>query len=150
LYLDIPPTEGLQGIVYLSSGLGGMSGAQAKAVEIAGGIGIIAEVDYSRIQTRYEQGWVSKISNDLEEIFNWVEIYRKEKRPISIAYHGNIVDIWKYVVENDITIELASDQTSCHAPYEGGYTPNGISFALILLSFCSSITSTSRLSPNLP
>ena len=79
LYLNIPVSEGLKGIVYISSGLGGMSGAQGKAIEIAGGIGIIAEVDYSRIKTRQEQGWVSKVSNNLEEIFNWVDKYKKEK-----------------------------------------------------------------------
>ena len=128
LYLKIPDSEGLKGVLYLTSGLGGMSGAQAKATEISGGIGVIAEVDDSRIKTRYEQGWVSKISSNLEEIFSWVEEYRKKKEPISIAYHGNIVDVWKYVVDNNIKVELASDQTSCHAPYEGGYTPVGLSF----------------------
>ncbi len=128
LYLKIPASEGLKGILYLTSGLGGMSGAQAKATEISGGIGVIAEVDDSRIKTRYEQGWVSKISSNLEEIFSWVEEYKKKKESISIAYHGNIVDIWKYVVDNNIKVELASDQTSCHAPYEGGYTPIGLSF----------------------
>jgi urocanate hydratase len=126
--LKIPDSEGLKGVLYLTSGLGGMSGAQAKATEISGGIGVIAEVDDSRIKTRFEQGWVSKTSSNLEEIFSWVEEYRKKKEPISIAYHGNIVDIWKYVVENNIKVELASDQTSCHAPYEGGYTPVGLSF----------------------
>jgi len=128
LYLNIPPTEGLKGILYLSSGLGGMSGAQAKAVEIAGGIGVIAEVDVSRINTRHEQGWVSKISDNLEEIFNWVDEYRKRGEAISIAYQGNVIDLWKYVVANNIKVELASDQTSCHAVYDGGYTPMGVSF----------------------
>jgi urocanate hydratase len=128
LYLNLPPTEGLKGIVYLSSGLGGMSGAQAKAVEISGGIGVIAEVDNSRIQTRYEQGWVSKVSGNLEEIFNWIEEYRKSGKPISIAYQGNVIDLWKYVVDNNLKVELASDQTSCHAVHDGGYTPEGISF----------------------
>ncbi|MFX1498502.1 MAG: urocanate hydratase [Promethearchaeota archaeon] len=128
LYLNISPKEGLNGVLYLSSGLGGMSGAQAKAVEIAGGIGVLAEVDMSRIQTRYEQGWVSKISDNLEEIFKLVDEYRKKGETISIAYHGNIVDIWKYVVDKDIKVELASDQTSCHAVYDGGYTPMGMSF----------------------
>ncbi|MFX0033982.1 MAG: urocanate hydratase [Promethearchaeota archaeon] len=128
LYLKISPKEGLNGILYISSGLGGMSGAQAKAVEIAGGIGVIAEVDFSRIQTRYEQGWVSKISDNLEELFTWVDEYRKKGEPISIAYHGNIIDVWKYVVNNNIKVELASDQTSCHAAWDGGYTPMGISF----------------------
>ncbi|NHJ25595.1 MAG: urocanate hydratase [Candidatus Lokiarchaeota archaeon] len=128
LYLNLPASEGLRGIVYLSSGLGGMSGAQAKAIEIAGGIGIIAEVDYSRIETRQKQGWVSKISDNLEEIFSWVDKYKQEKKEISIAYHGNIVNLWKFVVDNNIKIDLASDQTSCHAPYEGGYTPIGLNF----------------------
>ncbi|UCC19255.1 MAG: urocanate hydratase [Promethearchaeota archaeon] len=128
LYLNLPQDKGLYGILYLSSGLGGMSGAQAKAIEIAGGIGVIAEVDESRIRTRYEQGWVSRISDDLDEIFNWVGDARKSKRPLSIAYQGNIVDLWKYVVEKDIKVEVASDQTSCHAVYEGGYTPYQISF----------------------
>jgi len=128
LYLGIPPDEGLTGVLFITSGLGGMSGAQAKAIEIANGIGLIAEVDKSRIETRYEQGWVSKISNNLEEIFNWVEEYKRKKESISIAYHGNVIDIWKYVVDNNIEVELASDQTSCHAPYDGGYTPMNLSF----------------------
>ncbi len=128
LYLNLPQDEDLKGILYLSSGLGGMSGAQAKAVEIAGGIGVIAEVDESRIKTRHEQGWVSRISADLDEIFEWVDDARKSKRSLSIAYNGNVVDLWRYVVENNIKVELASDQTSCHAVYEGGYTPHQISF----------------------
>ncbi|MFX1376766.1 MAG: urocanate hydratase [Promethearchaeota archaeon] len=128
LYLKIPQNEDLKGILYISSGLGGMSGAQAKAVEIAGGIGVIAEVDESRIKTRYEQGWISKISDNLNEIFEWVEDARESGRRLSIAYHGNVVNLWKYVVKNNIKVDLASDQTSCHAVYEGGYTPFQISF----------------------
>jgi len=128
LYLDIPRDKDLSGIVYISSGLGGMSGAQAKAVEIAGGIGLIAEVDYSRIKTRHQQGWVAKVSGNLDEIMRWVDEYRKSKKPVSIAYHGNIVDLWEYCVTNDIKIELASDQTSCHDAYGGGYTPVGYTF----------------------
>ncbi len=127
-YLDVPQDKDLSGIVYVSSGLGGMSGAQSKAVEIAGGIGIIAEVDKSRIETRHSQGWVSKVSDNLDEIFKWVDEYRKSGETVSIAYHGNIVELWRYCVENDIKIELASDQTSCHAVYEGGYTPYQITF----------------------
>ena len=128
LYLGIPQDKDIAGKVFLTSGLGGMSGAQAKAVEIAGGIGIIAEVDMSRIDTRYEQGWLSKWSDDLDEIFDWIQEYRKSGKSISIGYYGNVVDLWEYVVKNEIPIELASDQTSCHAVYEGGYTPQGISF----------------------
>jgi urocanate hydratase len=128
LYLNLPWDKDLNGILYLSSGLGGMSGAQAKAIEIAGGIGVIAEVDESRIKTRYEQGWVSRISDDLDEIFKWVDDARKSKQSLSIAYSGNVVDLWRYVVDKKIQVELASDQTSCHAVYEGGYTPYQINF----------------------
>ncbi|MFX0023231.1 MAG: urocanate hydratase [Candidatus Hermodarchaeota archaeon] len=128
LYLNLPQDKDLGGILYVSSGLGGMSGAQAKAIEIAGGIGVIAEVDESRIKTRHEQGWVSRISDDLDEVFNWVDDARKSKQPLSIAYSGNVVDLWRYVVDKNYQVELASDQTSCHAVYEGGYTPYQISF----------------------
>lgn len=127
-YLGIPEDQDLAGTIYISSGLGGMSGAQAKAVEIAGGIGVLAEVDYSRIQTRLSQGWVSRVSNQLPEIFNWVDAARKSRTPLSIAYHGNIVDLLEYVNKHDIKAELISDQTSCHVVYEGGYTPVGLSF----------------------
>lgn len=127
-YLNIAQDKDLKSILYVSSGLGGMSGAQAKAIEIAGGIGVIAEVDESRIKTRYEQGWISRISDNLDEIFAWVEDARKAGRKLSIAYNGNIVNLWKYIVDNNIKVELASDQTSCHAVYEGGYTPYQISF----------------------
>jgi len=128
LYLGIPADKGLKGVIYLSSGLGGMSGAQAKAVEIAGGIGVIAEVDKSRIETRHKQGWLSKYSDDLEEIFNWVDDAKKSGTSISIGYYGNVVNLWKFIVENKIKVELASDQTSCHAVYNGGYTPYQVSF----------------------
>ncbi len=128
LYLGIPDDGDLSGKVFLTSGLGGMSGAQAKAIEIAGGIGIIAEVDKSRIITRSEQGWLSKYSADLAEIFHWVEEYRAKGEPVSIGYYGNVVNLWEYVVQNDIKIELASDQTSCHDAYGGGYTPQGVTF----------------------
>ncbi|MHA2251137.1 MAG: urocanate hydratase [Candidatus Kariarchaeaceae archaeon] len=127
-YLGIPDTSDLRGKVFLTSGLGGMSGAQPKAADIAGAISITAEVDISRINTRFEQGWIQRVSDDLEEIFKWVDEYRIKEESLSIAYHGNIVDIWQYVVDNSIKIELASDQTSCHAVYEGGYTPVGISY----------------------
>ena len=128
MYLKIPTQKDLAGVVYLSSGLGGMSGAQAKAVEIAGGIGLLAEVDYSRIETRHRQGWVSRISADLNEIAGWIAEFRESKKPVSIAYHGNVVDLWQYVLDHDIPIELASDQTSCHDAYGGGYTPAGLTF----------------------
>lgn len=128
LYLGIPEEEDLRGVVFVSSGLGGMSGAQAKAVEIAGGVGVIAEVDYSRIQTRYEQGWVSKISDNLDQIALWMDESRQKKETVSIAYHGNVVDLLEYIDKHDVEVQLLSDQTSCHAVYEGGYTPVGVTF----------------------
>ncbi|MGI6703749.1 MAG: urocanate hydratase [Clostridia bacterium] len=128
LKLGIPHDEDLKGRLFMTSGLGGMSGAQAKAVEISGGVGIIAEVDYSRIKTRHDQGWVKKISSDLSEVISIAHEYMNKKEPISIAYHGNIVDLLEYVVNNNIHIDLLSDQTSCHAAYDGGYCPQGVSF----------------------
>ena len=128
LKLGIPHDQDLKGHMFVSSGLGGMSGAQAKAVEIAGGVGIIAEVDYSRIKTRKDQGWVSKVSSDLDEIFTIAKEYIVKKQPISIAYYGNVVDLLEYIVKNDIKVELLSDQTSSHVPYDGGYCPQGLTF----------------------
>jgi urocanate hydratase len=128
LKLGVGDDEDLRGHIFVSSGLGGMSGAQPKAVEIAGAVGIIAEVDYSRIETRYKQGWVGKVSSNLEEIFIVAKEYINKKQPISIAYHGNIVDLLEYAVKNDKKIELLTDQTSCHAVYDGGYCPQGITF----------------------
>ncbi len=126
--LGMQGDQDLSGYLFVSSGLGGMSGAQPKAVEIAGGVGIIAEVDYSRIKTRHEQGWVGKASADLAEVFRWAKEAKAEKNPLSIAYYGNIVDLLDYAVENSIDIDLLSDQTSCHAPYDGGYCPQGLTF----------------------
>lgn len=126
--LGIAEDGDLRGKIFVTSGLGGMSGAQPKAIEIANGIGIVAEVDYSRIKTRLDQGWVSVASDNLEEIFRIVKEKVEKEERISIAYHGNIVDLLQYIVDNNIKIDLLSDQTSCHAPYDGGYAPMGISF----------------------
>ncbi len=128
LYLNIPEDKDLKGVFYVTSGLGGMSGAQAKAIEIAGGIGVIAEVDYSRIETRHSQGWVGKVSANLDEIAAWMQEYKEKGKAVSIAYHGNVVDLLEYLDQQNIYVELLSDQTSCHAVYEGGYTPAGVSF----------------------
>ena len=126
--LGINEEDDLKGILFVSSGLGGMSGAQPKAAEIAGAVSIIAEVDESRVTTRHEQGWVGKVSSDLKEVFRIANEYKSKKETVSIAYIGNIIDLLEYAVENDVKIELLSDQTSCHAVYEGGYCPQGITF----------------------
>jgi len=121
LKLGLDQKEDLKGHLFISSGLGGMSGAQGKAVEIAGGVGVFAEVDISRVKTRHEQGWVRMTSFDLKEVFDMANKYLKKKEPMSIAYIGNIVDLLEYVERNNIKVELLSDQTSCHAQYNGGY-----------------------------
>ena len=126
--LGIKDKDGLSGHLFVSSGLGGMSGAQPKAVEIANGVGIIAEVDISRIETRHKQGWVSLIAKTPEEAFKLADEHIESKKTTSIAFHGNIVDLLEYAVNNDKKVELLSDQTSCHAVYDGGYCPKGLTF----------------------
>ncbi|MDO5717460.1 MAG: urocanate hydratase [Tissierellia bacterium] len=128
LKLGIPNDGDLSGRLFVSSGLGGMSGAQGKACDIAGGVSIIAEVDKSRINTRLEQGWVLDMTDSCEEAFKLARNYMDEKKPRAIAYHGNIVDLLQYAVDNNIHIDLLSDQTSCHEAYTGGYCPQGIDF----------------------
>lgn len=128
LKLGIPQDEDLAGRLFVTSGLGGMSGAQGKAVEIAGGVGIVAEVDISRIKTRFDQGWVSEVSNSPEDAFKLAKEKMDAKEPCAIAFHGNIVDLLEYAVDENIHIDLLSDQTSCHAVYDGGYCPVGITF----------------------
>lgn len=126
--LGVPQDGDLRGHLFVSSGLGGMSGAQPKAADIAGAASIVAEVDYSRIETRHSQGWVQRITPHAGEAFEWAHDAMKRREPLSIAYHGNVVDLLEYAVEKNIHIELLSDQTSCHEPYTGGYCPAGISF----------------------
>ncbi len=126
--LGVKPDEDLCGHLFVSSGLGGMSGAQPKAADIAGAVSIVAEVDYSRIETRHSQGWVNHVTADMAEAFRLADKGLAERKPTSIAYHGNIIYLLEYAEKNNIHIELLSDQTSCHAVYEGGYCPAGISF----------------------
>ncbi|HZK00193.1 MAG TPA: urocanate hydratase, partial [Tissierellaceae bacterium] len=126
--LGIPDDKDLKGHLFVSSGLGGMSGAQGKAAKIANAVSVIAEVDQSRINTRLEQGWIDKSYDDLEQLFKDTHKAMEEKKAMAYAYHGNIVDLLEYVVENNIHLELLSDQTSCHAAYDGGYCPQGMTF----------------------
>ncbi len=129
LVLGVPKDEDLAGKLYVTSGLGGMSGAQGKAAEIAGAVSIIAEVDMSRIQTRYTQGWVSKVTESMPEALAWAREKLAAKEACAIAYCGNIVDLLEYLYEENVHIDLLSDQTSCHVPYDGGYCPQGLTFA---------------------
>ena len=128
LKLGLKADETLAGRLFVSSGLGGMSGAQGKAVEISGAAGIIAEVDISRIATRKSQGWVSHLATTPAEAFAAAAKAQKERRGSAIAFHGNIVDLLEYAVAHKIHIDLLSDQTSCHEAHDGGYCPQGISF----------------------
>ena len=127
--LGVPEDGDLRGKLFVTSGLGGMSGAQPKAVEIAGGVGIIAEVDFYRIETLRSQGWVKQVTDDCADAFARAAAACAAGESTSIAYYGNIVDLLEYAVNNRIHIDLLSDQTSCHVPYDGGYCPQGIDFA---------------------
>ena len=126
--LGIPDDGDLTGHTFVSSGLGGMSGAQPKAANIAGAVGIFAEVDKSRIETRHSQGWVDVVCEDLDEVFRLAQEKLDAKESISIAYWGNIVDLLEAAVERKFNIDLLSDQTSCHNVYDGGYCPVGLTF----------------------
>jgi urocanate hydratase len=128
LKLGISSDEDLKGKLFVSSGLGGMSGAQPKAAEIAGAVAIIAEVDKSRIETRKNQGWIQSVTDNPQKAFELAEKFKQEQLPYSIAYHGNIINLLEFAESNSIHIDLLSDQTSCHAVYEGGYCPVDISF----------------------
>lgn len=128
LRLGVADDGDLRGKLFISSGLGGMSGAQGKAAEIAKAVAIVAEVDQSRIETRHSQGWISQLAESPEEALNLALDAKEKGQSTSIAYHGNIVDLLEYVVEKNIPVDLLSDQTSCHNVYDGGYCPVGISF----------------------
>lgn len=128
LVLGIPNEEDLAGVLFVTSGLGGMSGAQGKACVIAGGVSIIAEVDESRIDTRYSQGWVTDVVKTCKDAYALAQKYLEKKEPRAIAYHGNVLDLLDYAIDHDLKIPLLSDQTSCHEPYTGGYCPQGLSF----------------------
>ncbi|MBN2410999.1 urocanate hydratase [candidate division KSB1 bacterium] len=128
LKLGIAENADLSGVLFVSSGLGGMSGAQGRAVEIANGVAVIAEVDPSRIQTRHSQGWVSLVTDSPEKAFKNAKQHQDKRQGCAIAFHGNVVDLLEYAVKNNIKIDLLSDQTSCHAVYDGGYCPQGLTF----------------------
>ncbi|VDI80469.1 urocanate hydratase [Mytilus galloprovincialis] len=121
-------TTDMRGKVFVTSGLGGMSGAQPKAATICGCISVTAEVSKEALEKRHNQGWVATIANNLDECISKIRHARRQKEAFSIGYHGNIVDLWERFVEEyentgDLLVELGSDQTSCHNPYLGGYYP---------------------------
>lgn len=120
--------EGLAGKLFVTSGLGGMSGAQPKAAVIAGAIGVIAEINPKAIHTRHSQGWVDEVFIGLDELIGRIRKAKQLKEVVSLAYQGNIVDLWERLAEENFTVELGSDQTSLHNPWAGGYYPAGVDF----------------------
>lgn len=128
LKLGVPQDGDLKGKLFISSGLGGMSGAQGKAALIAGAASIIAEVDPSRVKTRHGQGWVDCVETTVEGAFSRALKARDEGRPIAVAYEGNVVELLEHAIAKGLRVDLLSDQTSCHAAYEGGYCPVGLGF----------------------
>ena len=116
------------GKLFITAGLGGMSGAQPKAGNIAGVVSITAEINPSATDKRHSQGWVDEVYSDLDELFAKVNEARANKVARSFAYQGNVVDLWEYAAEHDIQVDLGSDQTSLHNPFAGGYYPVGYSF----------------------
>ena len=117
-----------QGKLFVSSGLGGMSGAQPKAASIAGCISVVAEVDQKAIVKRHQQGWVDEIISSEEELISRINLAKRNKETLSIAYHGNIVTLWEILDRANIFVDLGSDQTSLHNPWAGGYYPAGLPF----------------------
>ncbi|XP_077054436.1 urocanate hydratase [Siphateles boraxobius] len=121
-------TDDLRGRVFVTSGLGGMSGAQAKAAVISGCVGVIAEVDEAPLKKRHEQGWLMEVTSDLSHCIKRIREARKAKAALSLGYHGNIVDLWEclyqeYKKTGELLVDLGSDQTSLHNPFSGGYYP---------------------------
>jgi len=120
--------EGLAGKLFVTSGLGGMSGAQPKAAVIAGAIGVVAEINPKAVNTRHSQGWVDEVYTNLDELIGRIKKAKSNKEAVSLAYQGNIVDLWEKFVKENIFVDLGSDQTSLHNPWAGGYYPVGLSF----------------------
>ena len=124
-----PKAKDMSGKIFVTAGLGGMSGAQPKASVIAKGVCIVAEINPEATYKRHSQGWVDEVFKDLDQLIDRALIAKENKEAVSIAYDGNIVDLWEKLVERQIKIELGSDQTSLHNPWAGGYYPVGFSYS---------------------
>lgn len=127
-YLGRTTEEGLSGVTFVSSGLGGMSGAQAKAAVIAGASCLIAEINPNAARKRHEQGWLEQLTDNVDEAIDKLMAAKASMQATSIGYIGNIVDLWERLAEREVEVDLGSDQTSLHNPFQGGYFPVGISF----------------------
>jgi urocanate hydratase len=123
-----PSNPSLPGKIFVTSGLGGMSGAQPKACKILGGICLVAEINEKAINKRHAQGWLDEKYDNLDQLIKRARIAQKNKEAISIGYLGNITDLWERLVESDLEIHLGSDQSSLHNPFNGGYYPIGLKF----------------------
>ena len=128
MHLNLPPEKDLSGVTFVTSGLGGMSGAQAKAAVISGAACIVAEMNEHAAVKRFEQGWLTNISRNVDESIDLMVNAAESGTPISIGHIGNIVELWERIVERNITVDLGSDQTSLHNPYQGGYFPADYSY----------------------
>ena len=117
----------ISGKIFISSGLGGMSGAQPKAAVIAGMVAVIAEINPKVVATRHEQGWVDEVFEDLDQLIERMQAASRNKEAVSLAYQGNVVDLWEALAAKNIPVDLGSDQTSLHNPFAGGYYPVGLS-----------------------
>ena len=120
--------EGLEGKLFLSSGLGGMSGAQPKAGNMAGCISVVAEVNEKAVRIRHDQGWVDEVIADIDQLLERVNNAQKKKEAVSVAFHGNVVEIWERFARDRFHVDLGSDQTSLHNPWSGGYYPVQLDF----------------------
>ena len=129
LHLGLDPEEDLSGVTFVTSGLGGMSGAQAKAAVITGAACLICEVNPHAAHKRHEQGWLSEVHDDLDVAIDRLVASRDAGVGVSIGYVGNIVDVWERLIERKVNIDLGSDQTSLHNPFGGGYCPVGRPYA---------------------
>ena len=128
MHLNLPPEKNLSGVTFVTSGLGGMSGAQAKAAVISGAACIVAEMNEHAAVKRFEQGWLTNISRNVDESIDLMVDAAESGTPISVGHIGNIVELWERIVERNITVDLGSDQTSLHNPYQGGYFPADYSY----------------------
>jgi urocanate hydratase len=127
-HLGISGDSGLGGVTFVTSGLGGMSGAQAKAAVIAGASCIVAESNAHAAHKRHEQGWLSEVTDDIDRAIDRMVEVAEKKEAVSIGFIGNIVDLWERLVERNVRVDLGSDQTSLHNPFQGGYFPAGFSY----------------------
>jgi len=127
-YLGLQPDRDLRGKVFVTSGLGGMSGAQGKAAAITGAVGVLAEINPKAVQRRLDQGWVDEVEDDLDKVLIRMDRARRGHEPLALAYLGNVVDLWERLADEGVQVDLGSDQTSLHLPYVGGYYPQGLTF----------------------